>query len=253
MIHNRFVSFVVAALLLALHSPQASSQELGWDIKAEANASLFFGNTRQSTFGTRYSAGRADSTVEVLTDGQFTYGEAETDEQREYVTKRSWRAGLTADYRPFARVSPFVLGSIESSLEKRIDRRYSAGAGAKLMFVRTERTASDFSLALLAERSLLPNPAGPRTDETIARYSARFRLDRKVGDRVTVGHETFYRPEASALDRFTFTSRTSIAFSMAASLAFQASFLDNYDSEARTRGARSNNDGEFLFGLALTM
>jgi hypothetical protein len=39
---------------------------------------------------------------------------------------------------------------------------------------------------------------------------------------------------------------------MTTTLALQASFLDNYDSEARDRGARSNNDGELLFGLAAT-
>ena len=33
----------------------------------------------------------------------------------------------------------------------------------------------------------------------------------------------------------------------------QASFLDNHDSGAKARGARTNNDGEFLFGLALTL
>ena len=246
-------TLLAAALALLLHPADGLSQELGWDVKAEANASLFFGNTRQTTLGTRYSVGRADSTWEVETDGQFTYGEAETEERRAFVTKRSWRAALSADYRPFARLSPFVLASVESSLEKRIDRRYSAGAGAKLVFVRTERTAVDFSLAVLAERSLLPDTAGPRIEETQARYSARFRVNRSIGERVTASHETFYRPEVRDVSRFTFTSRTSIAMKVAEALAFQASFIDNHDSEARARGARTNNDGELLFGLALTL
>jgi hypothetical protein len=81
--------------VLAIAVPSAlTAQELGWDVKAEANASLFFGNTRQSTFATRFSAGRADSTSEVETDGQFTYGEAESENGRGFVTKRSWRATL---------------------------------------------------------------------------------------------------------------------------------------------------------------
>lgn len=230
-----------------------AAQELGWDVKAEANASLFFGNTRQSTFATRFSAGRADSTSEVEADGQFTYGEAESEAGRGFVTKRSWRGALTADYRPFARFSPFALASVESSFEKRIDRRYSIGAGAKVVFVRSERTLLDFSLALLAERSLLPDIAGPRIEESQARYSARFRWKRSIGERVTATHETFYRPEVRDINRFTFTSRTSIAMKAGDALAFQASFLDNHDSEARARGARTNNDGEFLFGLALTL
>lgn len=239
-------------VMFALCAPGARAQTVGWDVKAEANASLFFGNTRQTTLGTRFAAGHADSTADVRLDGQFTYGEAETAEQRQYVAKRSWRTGATADYRPFARVSPFVLASIESSLEKRIDRRYSGGGGAKLLLLRNVRTVSDLSLALLSERSTLRDAAGLRIEETLARYSTRFRLDHKVGERVTLSHETSYRPEVRAIDRFTFTSRTSVAFSMTSTLAFQGSFLDNYDSEARARGARSNNDGELLFGLAVT-
>ena len=245
---------LLGVLLLPLLSPlsRATAQGLGWDVKAEANGSVFFGNTRQSTLGTRLSAGRADSTVDVRSNGEFTYGEAETDERRMFVSKRSWRGALTADYRPFARVSPFVLASIESSLEKRIDRRYSGGGGAKAVFVRNERTMSDVSLALLAERSLLPDTAGARIEQTLARWAARFRLERKLGERAVAAHETFYRPEVSELARFTLTSRTSLAYKLTTSLAAQASLLDNYDSEARDRGARSNNDGELLFGLSAT-
>src|SRR5215211_1435340 len=110
------LSFLCATPLFA--------QGTGWDVKAEASASLYFGNTRQSTVGTRLSAGQTDSTRELRSVTEFTYGEAETAEQRMYVSKRSWRSALTADFHPFARVSPFVLASVESSLEKRIDRRY---------------------------------------------------------------------------------------------------------------------------------
>jgi len=242
---------LVATLLLSTPAG-LSAQEVGWDVKAAATASAFFGNTRQTTLGTRLSAGRADSTLEVKSDGEFTYGESETEERRAFVNKRSWRTSLSADYRPFARVSPFVLASVESSLEKRIDRRYSGGGGAKYVFARTERTASDVSLAVLAERSLLPDTAGPRIEQTLARYSARFRLDREFDERLSLAHLTFYRPEVASLDRFTFTSRTSLEYKMTTALGLQLSFLDNYDSEARDRGARSNNDGELLFGLTAT-
>lgn len=251
--HGRGSSIVLFCTLMLSVASLCRAQELGWDLKAEANASLFFGNTRQTTIGTRYSAGRADSTLEMQTDGQFTYGEAETDQRRDYVTKRSWRFGLTADYRPFDIVSPFMLASVESSLETRIDRRYSAGAGAKYVFHRTPRTTLDVSLALLAERSSLDAADGQRLTQTRARYSGRFRARRQIGERVTAAHETFYRPEARNPERFTFTSRTTIAMRVATAIALQASFIDNYDSEARARGARSNNDGELLFGLALTM
>src|SRR5687768_9270496 len=37
---------IACALVLAF-TPVGHAQDLGWDVKAEANASLFFGNTRQ--------------------------------------------------------------------------------------------------------------------------------------------------------------------------------------------------------------
>jgi hypothetical protein len=241
-----------ALLLPPLCAAPLAAQGTGWDVKAEASASLYFGNTRQSTFGTRLSAAQTDSSRELRSVTEFTYGEAETPERRMFVSKRSWRSALTADYRPFARVSPFALASAESSFEKRIDSRYAAGLGAKYLFVRSEQTASDLSLAVLAERSRLSGATGATTEETLARYSARYRLDRKFSDKVSLAHETYYRPEVRELDRFTFTSRTAVAYKVATRLALQASFLDNYDSEARERGARSNNDGELLFGMAAT-
>lgn len=243
---------LLSVALSALSVTTAVAQELGWDVQVEANASLFFGNTSQSTVTTRLSVARADSTLELDTGAEFTYGESQTGERETFVAKRSWRAALTADYRPFARVSPFAIVGAESSLEKRIDLRYSGGAGAKYVLVRSERTASDLSLAVLAERSLLPDTAGPRIERTLARYSARYRLEREIGERVALAHETFFRPEVDALDRFTLTSRTSFAYKVAEFLALQLSFLDNYDSEARTRGARSNNDGELVFGVLAT-
>jgi hypothetical protein len=249
MSHIPAAATLLTQLLLPLLPALLPAQELGWDVKAEANASLFFGNTRQSTVATRLSAGRADSTFEVKSDGEFTYGEAETSDRQMYVNKRSWRAGLTGDYRPFARVSPFALAGVESSLEKRVDLRYNAGAGAKYVFVRSERTASDFSLALLGERSRLPQVTGVVTESTLARYLARFRFEHEPSERVVIAHETLYRPEAEAFDRFTFTSRTSLGYKLTTRLAVQLSFLDNYDSEARGRGARSNNDGEVLVGV----
>jgi len=145
-----------------------------------------------------------------------------------------------------------MLASIESSLEKRIVRRYSGGGGVKLVFVKREGTSSDVSLALLAERTVTAPSDTERVEKLYARYSARYRLERKVDDRVTFSLLTFYRPEFSALHRFTTTANVAATYKLAKALALKATFVDNYDSEARGRGARSNNDGDVLFGLIAT-
>jgi hypothetical protein len=242
---------LAAALLLPAAPAPLSAQTLGRHFKAEANASLSFGNVDQSTMLTRLGANSVDSTLELSTDGFFTYGETRVDGVPA-VNKRSWGGSLSADLHPFAPLTPFMLASIESSLEKRIVRRYSGGGGAKLVFVKREGTSSDLSLALLAERTVSAPSDTERVEKVYARYSARYRLERKVDDRVTFSLLTFYRPEFSALRRFTATGNVAATYKLAKALALKASFVDNYDSEARGRGARSNNDGDILFGLIAT-
>lgn len=192
-----------------------------------------------------------DSTLDVSFDAGFIYGETQLDDGPT-VTKRSWQGSLSADFLPFSRVTPFMLASIESSLEKRIVRRYSGGGGAKLVFVKRDGFSSDVSLALLAERSVLAPSDSEQTESVYARYSARYRIERKLDDRVTATLVTFYRPEFKEFHRFTTTVNAAVTYRLVRALALKASFLDNYDSEARARGARSNNDGEVLFGFVAT-
>ena len=248
---SRRGSLIAALVLPAFPAAPLAAQGLGRHLKAEANASLSFGNVDQTTTFTRLGASSADSTLELSTDGFFTYGETRLNGVRA-VNKRSWGGSLSADLHPFSRLTPYMLASIESSLEKRIIRRYSGGGGAKLVFVKNAGTSSDISLALLAERTVTAPSDTQRVEKVYARYSARYRLERKVDDRVSLSVLTFYRPEFSALHRFTTTANIAATYKLAKALALKASFVDNYDSEARGRGARSNNDGDILFGLIAT-
>ena len=65
-------------------------------------------------------------------------------------------ASLGFDLHPFKRYSPFWFGSVESSLQQRIARRYSTGAGGKVTFHQREENEASLSLALLAERTVAP-------------------------------------------------------------------------------------------------
>jgi hypothetical protein len=239
------------ALPAILTAAPGAAQGLGKHLKAEANASLSFGNVDQSTMLTRLGASSVDSLLELTTDGYFTYGETRVDGVPS-VNKRSWGGSLNADLHPFSQLTPFMQASIESSLEKRIIRRYSGGGGVKLVFVKRDGFGSDLSLALLAERTITAPSDTERVEKVYARYSARYQLQRKVDDRLTLSLLTFYRPEFSALRRFTASTNFGMTYRVAKALGLKASFVDNYDSEARGRGARSNNDGDVLFGLIAT-
>jgi hypothetical protein len=241
-------SLPFAALLLTLSAPVGSAQEVGWSIENAISGSLFFGNTRQTLITTRSSVGHADSAFELKGAVRFTYGESSDENDGAFVSKRSWIGTLNYDHRPFARYSTFLISTLETSLEKRIDFRYDVGIGEKLTFVRTETTQADVSLALLGERTYLP-PTVPNETETLLRWSTRARYRRQMNERVRVSHETFYAPVANDFGRYTITSTTSIAIRLARYADLNLSFIDNYDSEAKARGARSYNDGQLVLGI----
>ena len=84
---------------------------------------------------------------------------------------------------------------------------------------------------------------------SVARWSLRARTRQKLTDGVRFSHVTFYQPSVERLGRFTINSTTSLAANLTSAMALTITFQDTYDSEARSRGARSNNDGQLLFGI----
>jgi hypothetical protein len=179
----------------------------------------------------------------------LSYADSRTEDDAREVTARATRLSLGVDHRPFATVSPFWFGSVESSLQQRVDRRYSTGAGAKYTFFRENEDDVSASLALLWEhtRALDPEPPTP-LNRTQARWSLRVRARRQLTETTRLEHVTFYQPAVQRFGRYTAESTTSLAVTILTRVAVTATLRDRYDSEARSRGARSNHDGQLLFG-----
>ena len=224
-----------------------SAGEQRWSGSAQLNGSLLFGETEQRAVGTRTALSRADSVLEFSGSLQTLYGEASLIDEPRRVVKRLWLGSLTADWRPEARWSPFLLATLESSLEKRLARRYNTGIGVKYTLVRSDESEVSLSLALLDER-VMPDSAGAESSR-LTRWSSRLRIRRSFSERTRFSHITFWRPSATAIDRFVVQSSTELAVSLSRRTALTVSFLDNYDSEAISRGARRYNDGQLLLGL----
>lgn len=219
-----------------------------WKRSVELAGSLFLGNKPQSVLTTRLNAAHADSIFEFGGDVRFTYGTA-TDDGERYVSQRSWLGSLSLDLWPHAGQSPFLLATLESSLERRIDLRASGGVGHKLTFVDDGRSQANLSIAILGERSWLPTKEEGKERISLARFSGRLKLGHKLGERVEVNGETYFRPEVYRMTQFTFTNSASATFRMSELVDLKASYLDNYDSTALLRGARSNYDGQVVIGV----
>jgi uncharacterized protein DUF481 len=247
---------VIVRVLVAVSgaiAPMATrGQEVGWSGSAEASASLLFGNARDRLIAGRLQFGRADSTLDVRTDSRISYAEATDEDGGRRVSGRTLFASLAADYRPFERWSPFWFGAFESSLQQRIDQRYSSGAGAKYTIYRDDDTEASVSLAALAEYTVPRlEPAAPDTGSAWhARWSLRVRGKHQITKTARFSHVTFYQPRVDRVSRYTIRSTTTVAADLTSRTSLTLTFSDLYDSEARGRGARTNNDGQLLFGVS---
>ena len=242
---------LLAALLLV---PIAAEAQPKRKIEGEIAGSYFFGNTRQTVASTRAQYERSDSGFTFRILSRFNYGELTQDLVGTTVNKRSWEAGTNYDYRPYADFSPFVKAMMESSLENRIQRRVSAGVGSRYNVVRTAATDVIFSLGAAGERTdpLVPAGAPPVEATTLARGSTELRLRREFSPTVGFTSETRYQPALTESDDYTITTINSLKVRLARFAALTLTLRDNYDNQAVTRGARVNNDGEFLVGLLTT-
>ena len=249
------VFVVVCAAVVASNdlSAQQKAQQV-WKATADVGANILYGASRSRVVSVALGGSRVDSIIELRSDVALTYADARVDDEPRRVTARSWRISMTADHTPRRRVSLFELGSVDASLQQRVDRRYALGAGGKVTYYRKGTDDVSTSLAVLWERTRALDPDSS-TDSTItrARWSLRGRIRRQLGPVVRFTHVTFYQPAIDQLAIYIVDSNTSFEIKIDASKSLTATWRERFDSEARARGARSNRDGQVLFGVHVSI
>ena len=221
-----------------------------WKGAALANASIFFGNNQQQVLGADGKLARLDSNVSVSAELQTQYGEASVDTSARVVTKRLWLATMSVNLRPLEVVSAFVTTTYESNLEKRIASRYSLGAGAKWNILRTAANDASLSLSLSGEHTVARDSTVSFPSKQLARLSWLGVFHHQFDDRLDLTHSTAWQPSASGPYQFLVATSTQFRYKMNGTVSLSLALADNYDSGALTRGARTYNDGQMLFGIA---
>ncbi len=220
-----------------------------WTIETEVGASIFFGANDQITVATELGLNREGQLFEVHSDFAFLYGEATDDEGKSSVNKRSWKLDANLDYRGFSRVNPYVFGSALSSLEKRIHRRYKGGTGAKLTALDTEVSRLDFAAAILLEQTV-SSEEGNGNEEWLGRWTGAVKYRRSFSEeRAVFEAGVDYSPKFQQMNNFTVEAESSLAFRLSEVVSLKLSVRDNFDNQAKSRGATSNNDGRVLFSV----
>jgi len=220
-----------------------------WSGTGEAAASLLQGNTDQRTLSAKSELGHADSTLEVRSSLSFIYSDASRDSLPRQVDRRTWIGALALDYRPYGRFSPFMFLNYEASYEKRVLDRVGLGAGGKLVIVKNAATTANVSLAVLAERTR-PTALSPDTSiVSILRWSGRVRLRHQFDAHLSMSQTTYYQPRLTQSSSYTVNSTSEVNYSLRKATSVVISYFALYDSDARNRGARRNNDAQILFGV----
>ena len=247
------VGVVIAVLVLAGSGSPVLAQESEppeWAFEGEVGASVLFGASNQTTVAVRVAADRRAAGFELENDLSFLYGEAKAEDGRSFVNKRSWIGEVQLDYLPGGNWSPFVLGSVEGSLERKIERRYAGAAGVRWTPLDEDGRKFDLAGGAKAARTTPKVEVGEVADtETIGRLYTRGELVWPLGENLAFSLVTTYEPDFSDFNNYTVGVDTGIQFNFNSSIALKLSLLDRYDSSAKSRGALSNNDGRLFFSI----
>lgn len=260
----RFSGLVRTVALAAMTFPasyaaaqdSAGEPEDPWKWDIEAGGSLFFGEVDQTAFTAGASVEKADSAYELSASLRFDYGETKDQETgASVVSRRSWLGGLSVDWAPERRWSPFLFATGEQSFEKRIDFRYNGGIGLKHTFIDVDAARIDLSAAVLGEQTFPQEqtPSSPSSD-LLARASFRLRLRHAFGqgEKLLFDTRTFYSPELGQASNFTFRSLNSLDYRLTSVISVGVNFDYDYESLAVDRGARSNDTGKVYLSLKAT-
>jgi hypothetical protein len=249
----------VAALfvLIFLSSPVAvAGQERtpGWEFETELGGSLYFGNRPQSQFATTFSMDRTSLGFDAGTDFRFTVAVAEDSDGEVAMNRRSWGIENTLGLRPDGTWQPFLTTRVESSFERRIDLRYDGGIGIRVDHETDRNNRTEFSVALLAERTFERGSAGDMGEiGTLARWYSDMRVRRTiVSDRVAIDLRNSYRPVFDAFGNYTLSSQNAVTFGLNDTLGFRFNLRGDLDSRAKDRGARTNLDTQLTFSVVAT-
>lgn len=187
----------LALVLLALLAAPAAAQEPAspapeprpdkWKAALDVGFTGSIGNTRLAVLTTAVRVKHLQTQImELDWVASYRYGESDGE-----VVQRNASTTLTMDVSPRAKWSPFAFATIERDPFRRLDLRSNTGSGLKYTFYRTERGAASMSVAGLYSHESFTNDRPERKD---ARWSARFKIDQRLGSLLRIENTTFYKP-----------------------------------------------------------
>lgn len=95
----------------------------------------------------------------------------------------------------------------------------------------------------------MPSDNVPGDLTSRSRWSLRFRTRHGFTPTLRFSHVTFYQPVVDHPGSYTIDTLTELQNNLWGAISATLTLHDRFDTEARSRGAPSNHDGQLLFGL----
>jgi hypothetical protein len=242
-------TLLLASLLLPMSAALAQRPRLERTVDVAGN--YLYGNQDQFIFSARAGIQYRDTLWGVRFDSRYLIGVGSANGVRR-MDRRSWLLSGSLDRRPEDVHSQFILASVEESLELRVRSRANIGAGYKYVIDCDTTFQLDASVAMVAETSLLPIVGNPMdlVRSQLLRLSNRIRYRNQFTEKVNLDHVTWLRPRIDNVSDLLGSSSTSIGYVLTKNASLRLSFINDYDSRSRARGARSNHNGQMVVGVA---
>lgn len=183
------------AALLCMTVPQGSAAQQRPDRWSGQVEFGFNGAAGNSSFSILRTGGRVrhlqTQTAEFEGSLLVRYGK-----NQERVIADDAKAALKMDLWPKDTWSPFVFADWSRDKVRRLDTRFSGGAGAKLTLWRGESGSASMSGAVLYDHQnfrAAPGSAAPPS-ESLARLSGRTKFEKKLSRTSTFEHVAFLQP-----------------------------------------------------------
>lgn len=170
------------------------------------------------------------------------------------VAAENYDAELNTRFFPAEWVSPFFYTKASRDRIKNIDIRVAAAAGAEVNVVQPSSQGVSLGVAVLQdyERRLLPAGSTEPESVTLTRFNFRLVAKPVIRKGVTAEHRTQFEPVAGHPGDYLFTSQTSLRVLLTGGLAFQTTYLYNFDSTPAP-GVTSRSDRALTTGLIVEL
>lgn len=207
-----------------------------WNFEIGASSTINSGNVNDLSFKNNETIKRNDSLVSYELNFKFVYNRKDRQE-----TNKGTTAGFKTDLFQYGKWSPFWAMEYTSNKYKGYDNKWSALAGIKYRIFSKQDTC-DYSLSLAGVYDNVDyTPEENTLDRQVYRLSVRPKFKQKIGEALTLKHNTFYQPDFKDFRDYIITSTTVLENKLGKKFFLEIRFEYEYRSKVPTEDYKNSD------------